>query len=73
MGVICMNPFRLMRRIHADYSHAVMQSCHAHYQHPCAAGQTEVAKLLIDSNASVNPTILIDPLNSPLHEAVMKG
>ena len=34
MGVICMNPFRLMRRIHADYSHAVMQSCHAHYQHP---------------------------------------
>ena len=39
----------------------------------CAAGQTEVAKLLIDSNASVNPTILIDPLNSPLHEAVMKG
>ncbi|XP_046639772.1 ankyrin repeat and SOCS box protein 13-like isoform X1 [Daphnia pulicaria] len=39
----------------------------------CAAGQTEVAKLLIESNASVNPTILIDPLNSPLHEAVMKG
>ncbi len=26
------NPF--MRRIHADYYHAVMQSCHAHYQHP---------------------------------------
>ncbi|XP_057380453.1 ankyrin repeat and SOCS box protein 13-like [Daphnia carinata] len=39
----------------------------------CAAGQTEVAKILIESNASVNPTILIDPLNSPLHEAVMKG
>jgi len=39
----------------------------------CAAGQTEVAKLLIECNASVNPTILIDPLNSPLHEAVMKG
>jgi hypothetical protein len=31
MGVICMNPFRFMRRIHADYYHAVMQSCHAHY------------------------------------------
>lgn len=39
----------------------------------CAAGQTEVAKILIESNASVNPAILIDPLNSPLHEAVMKG
>lgn len=39
----------------------------------CTAGQTEVARLLIECNASVNPTILIDPLNSPLHEAVMKG
>ena len=41
MGVICMNPFRLMRRIHADYSHAVMQSCHAHYQHPVKSQSLE--------------------------------
>jgi hypothetical protein len=31
--VICMNAFRFFP-IHADYRHAVMQTCHADYQHP---------------------------------------
>jgi hypothetical protein len=36
-GVICMNSFRFFpihAAIHADYRHAVMQTCNADYQHP---------------------------------------
>lgn len=39
----------------------------------CAAGHTEVARLLVEHDASVNPPMLVALLNSPLHEAVMKG
>lgn len=33
----------------------------------CAAGHTEVARLLVEHDASVNPPMLVALLNSPLH------
>jgi hypothetical protein len=48
-----------MRQIHSDYYHAVMQRCHAHYQHPVRVYR-DLSKKIKSSKITLRQWYMVD-------------
>ena len=51
--------FWFMRQIHSDYYHAVMQRCHAHYQHPVRVYR-DLSKKIKSSKITLRQWYMVD-------------